>query len=127
MSRILVIDDDRIVRETLKVILTQGRHEFHFANDGRQGLAAFTEYKPDLVITDILMPEKEGIETIRDIRRLAAKVPIIAISGGGRVGNMSFLQVAEQFGANRAFAKPFEPKELLQAIDDLVTKTVVTP
>jgi DNA-binding response OmpR family regulator len=72
------------------------------------------------VITDILMPEKEGVETIGDIRKLKAKVPIIAMSGGGRVGNMSFLVVAKQFGADRTFAKPFEPDEVLDAVTELL-------
>lgn len=120
MARILVIDDDRMVRETLKIILTAAGHEVSLANDGKEGLKALATVQPQLIITDILMPEKEGVETIQDLRQIVPNLPIIAISGGGRVGNMSFLKVAQHFGANRTFAKPFEPEEILGAVSDLL-------
>jgi DNA-binding response OmpR family regulator len=120
MSRILVIDDNEIVRDTLRLILTGAGHQVALAHDGNAGLKAFDELAPDLVITDILMPEKEGMETISDLRRLAARVPIIAISGGGRVGNMDFLAAARQFGADRTFTKPFEPDQVLAAVSELL-------
>jgi two-component system, chemotaxis family, chemotaxis protein CheY len=119
MAKILIIDDDKMVRDTLRMLLTAAGHHIIVANDGKQGLKAFAEIQPDLVITDILMPEKEGVETIGDIRKIS-KVPIIAMSGGGRVGNMSFLTVAQQFGANRTFAKPFQIDELLNAVKELL-------
>jgi len=119
MAKILIIDDDKMVRDTLRMLLTAAGHQIVVANDGKQGLKAFTEIQPDLVITDILMPEKEGVETIGDIRKVS-KVPIIAMSGGGRVGNMSFLAVAQQFGANRTFAKPFQIDEVLNAVKELL-------
>jgi DNA-binding response OmpR family regulator len=122
MAKILVIDDDRMVRETLKIILTAAGHEVVLTEDGNKGLRAFSEFTPDLVITDILMPEKEGMETIRDLRGLRPDVPIIAISGGGRVGNMSFLRVAERFGANRTITKPFEPDHVVATIAELLPK-----
>ena len=122
MARILIIDDDRMVRDTLKVILTTAGHKVALATDGKDGLKIFAEFQPNLIITDILMPEKEGVETIQDLRHLAPNLPIIAISGGGRVGNMSFLKVAQQFGADRTFAKPFEPEEILSAVTELLTK-----
>lgn len=122
MARILIIDDDQMVRETLKIMLTAAGHEVTMANDGRDGLSLLTSFQPDLVITDILMPEKEGMETIQDLRQLVPDLPIIAISGGGRVGNMSFLKVAERFGANRSFAKPFEPDEILEAVSELLVE-----
>jgi DNA-binding response OmpR family regulator len=122
MAKILVIDDERMVRETLKIILTAAGHEVLLADDGYQGIKAFNESAPDLVITDILMPEKEGMETIRELRQSRPDLPIIAISGGGRVGNISFLKVAERFGANRTIAKPFEPELILAAIAELVPK-----
>ena len=122
MSRILVIDDDPMVRDTLRLILTAAGHQFALAFDGKAGLKAFGELNPDLVITDILMPEKEGMETIRDLREIRPDVPIIAISGGGRVGNMSFLRVAERFGANRTITKPFEPEHIVSTIAELLPK-----
>jgi DNA-binding response OmpR family regulator len=122
MARILIIDDDHMVRETLRVILTAAGYEVALANDGKEGLNAFARFQPHLIITDILMPEKEGMETIQDLRQQAPDLPIIAISGGGRVGNMSFLKVAQHFGANRTFAKPFEPDDILSAVNDLLVK-----
>lgn len=120
MSRILVIDDDEVVRDTLRLILAGAGHQVALAPDGKAGLEAFEALAPDLVITDILMPEKEGMETIGDLRRLAASLPIIVISGGGRIGNMDFLAAARHFGADRSFAKPFEPDEVLEAVSQLL-------
>jgi len=122
MAKILVIDDDRMVRDTLKIILVAAGHEVMLTEDGNRGMQAFSTFTPDLVITDILMPEKEGMETIRDLRQLQPDIPIIAISGGGRVGNMSFLRVAERFGANRTITKPFEPEHIVATIAELLPK-----
>ncbi len=113
---------NRMVRDTLQLILTTAGHKVALANDGKEGLKTFAEFQPHLIITDILMPEKEGVETIQDLRRLVPNLPIIAISGGWRVGNMSFLKVAKQFGADRTFAKPFEPDEILAAVNELLAK-----
>ena len=120
MAKILVIDDDRMVRDTLKIILSAAGHEVRLAEDGNKGMQAFGKFAPDLVITDILMPEKEGMETIRELREQRPDVPIIAISGGGRVGNMSFLKVAERFGANRTITKPFEPEHIVATVAELL-------
>lgn len=120
MPKILVIDDDRMVRETLRLILEPAGYQLLFATDGRQGTSAFAEHRPDLVITDILMPEKEGVETIGDLRRASPTLPIIAISGGGRMGGISFLSVAERFGADKVFAKPFEPEDIVAAVATLL-------
>ena len=77
----------------------------------------FRSEKPDLVVTDIIMPEKEGIETIRDIRGEVPDAKIIAISGGGRIGNTDFLQIARKMGAIDALPKPFDPDDLLGRIN----------
>jgi CheY-like chemotaxis protein len=87
MHKILVIDDNVVVRNTIIQMLESEGYEVVSAEDGRRGLSVFRSEKPDLVITDIIMPEKEGIETIRDIRGEAPDTKIIAISGGGRMGN----------------------------------------
>jgi CheY-like chemotaxis protein len=119
MSKVLIIDDDRMVRETIKIILESAGHAAFLAGNGREGLKIFTAAAPDIVITDILMPEKEGIETIAELRRLKPDLPIVAISGGGRVGNMNFLKAAESFGANHTLTKPFEPEEILRLVAEL--------
>jgi CheY-like chemotaxis protein len=118
MSRhVLVIDDDRIVRDALRQVLQKAGYSVTCAADGVRGLAAFRENRPDLVITDIIMPEKEGIETIIEIRAQAPDLPILAISGGARIGNADFLQIAKRLGATDVLPKPFEPKELLAKVE----------
>lgn len=122
MPKLLIIDDDRRVRDTLKLVLEAAGCTLEFATNGREGLARFATFKPDLVITDILMPEKEGIATITELRRLSSTVPIIAMSGGGRVGNMDFLKVAQKMGATRTLSKPFDPDELVDTVTSLLPK-----
>jgi DNA-binding response OmpR family regulator len=118
MSRhVLVIDDDRIVRDALRQVLQKAGYGVTCAADGVAGLAAFRAHRPDLIITDIIMPEKEGIETIIEVRAEAPDLPILAISGGARVGNADFLQIARRLGATDILPKPFEPKELLAKVE----------
>jgi CheY-like chemotaxis protein len=115
-SYILLIDDDALVRQSLTIVLEYAGYEVRCAADGRQGLAAFRERRPDLVISDIVMPEKEGIETIMELRMLSRDCPIIAISGGGRFGRADFLTVAKALGANATLSKPFEAEDLLRMV-----------
>jgi CheY-like chemotaxis protein len=120
MARILVIDDDHAVRLTIQVFLEREGHEVICASDGNEGLRAFTSDSPQLIITDIIMPNKEGIETIMQIRQRDAAIPIIAMSGGGRVGNADFLKMAGRLGANEVLAKPFERQDLIAALRRLL-------
>src|SRR5690606_37152794 len=106
MASILLMDDDAIVRESLEHALTRAGHAVIAASDGRQGLRCYRENAVDLVVTDILMPEMEGIETIMAIRRENPRARIVAISGGGRTRSMDLLDVAEEFGADRVLRKP---------------------
>lgn len=116
MARILVIDDDSDVRALICGDLRSAGHDVTAAADGAQGLALQRQSPAELVVTDIFMPEKEGIETIRSIRKLDPSVPILAISGGGRAANTDFLPLAEKFGANGTLAKPFSTNALLNAV-----------
>jgi two-component system, chemotaxis family, chemotaxis protein CheY len=116
MAKILVIDDDAMVRDTIVRILARNGHGVVFAGDGRRGLELFESEQPDLVITDIIMPEREGLETIRAIHRLRPEAKIIAISGGGRVGHVDFLTLAAKLGAREIIAKPFDPSELTSSV-----------
>jgi len=118
MARILVIDDEQAVRLFLREILETDGHEVVDAPDGKAGLRLFSEEPADLTIIDIFMPEKEGLETIRELRREYPGVKIIAISGGGGIGNFDFLHMAKRFGALRTIAKPFEKKEMLDAVQE---------
>lgn len=120
MTKILVIDDNPIARSTISTVLESDGYEIVAAADGNLGLAAFESEQPDLVITDIIMPEKEGIETIQDLLRRDPHAKVIAISGGGRIGNADFLEFARKFGAAETIAKPFDPEELLEATKRLL-------
>ncbi len=120
MARIVLIDDDEDVRRTLVRMLETAGHEVHEAADGSSGLELCLEVDPQLVITDILMPEKEGIETIMTLKRDRPALKIIAISGGGRSGGMDFLDMARSLGADEVLQKPFRRAELL----DLMTRVL---
>jgi two-component system, chemotaxis family, chemotaxis protein CheY len=118
MKKILVIEDNPIVRSTVGRILEAGGYQVISAGDGLQGVAAFRKEQPDLVVTDIIMPEQEGIETIRQILADRPGTKIIAISGGGRIGNTDFLQIARKVGASEVLPKPFDPDDLLQLVSN---------
>jgi CheY-like chemotaxis protein len=116
MPKILVIEDNAIVRNTISRILKTGGYEVCLAGDGLQGMSVFRQEHPDLVISDIIMPEQEGIATIRQIRAESPDMKIIAISGGARMGNIDFLQIAKKMGACDVLPKPFDPEELLDRV-----------
>ena len=120
MARILIIDDEDQPRRMLQQVLIRAGYEVIEARDGNQGLQLFRASPTDLIITDILMPEKEGLETIIDLRREFPAVKIIAISGGGRTGNLNFLEVAKRLGAQRTLQKPFELQEMIAAVRELL-------
>jgi len=120
VARILIIDDDDQLRHMLCQALEQAGYETVEARDGEEGLEHYRATPTDLIITDILMPGREGLETIMELRRADPGIKIIAISGGGQTGNMTFLEVARYLGAQRAFQKPFELRELLNAVREVL-------
>ena len=120
MPRILILDDEPLVVQMLKRFLDRNGYEVGFAPDGIAGLALQRAVPADLVLTDILMPGKEGFETIRELRKLSPGVKIIAMSGGGRNQPDNYLSFAMTFGADRAFAKPLDLAALLNAISELL-------
>ncbi|MDY6987587.1 MAG: response regulator [Thermodesulfobacteriota bacterium] len=122
-ARILVIDDDIGIRAMLRRLLEGAGYDVAEASDGRQGIRLYRQDPADLVITDLIMPEKEGLETIRELRRDFPHVKILAISGGGRVSPDEYLHMAKSFGAKRTLAKPFDPKELLEVVHELISST----
>jgi DNA-binding NtrC family response regulator len=113
---ILVIDDDAVVRTTIEQILEDAGYEVVTARNGLHGTVAFHRTQPDLVITDIIMPEQDGIQTITEIRAAKPDAKIIAISGGGRIGNADFLAMARTLGAIDVIPKPFDSDELLTVV-----------
>ncbi len=117
MSVILVIDDDAAMRRLMVRTLSGRDHRVIEAENGQIGLKLLDTEKPALVITDILMPQKEGIETIREVQERAPGTKIIAVSGGGLSHNLMFLDVARAFGADAVLAKPFRPDQLIEAVE----------
>jgi DNA-binding response OmpR family regulator len=120
MARILVVEDDEQVRTMLCMTLDWAGYDAHGAPDGNVAIRMQRERPADLVVTDLIMPDKEGLEMIMDLRREWPRTKIIAISGGGRVGPGNYLSQALHLGAARAISKPFGREELLGAIRELL-------
>ena len=116
MQRVLVIDDDEQVRALLYEILERAGFEVMEASNGVEGLKLYRLQPADLVITDLIMPEKEGVETIMELRSQFPNARIIAISGGQRAGGRDYLPIAARLGARRTVAKPFSRQEILEAV-----------
>jgi CheY-like chemotaxis protein len=114
--KVLVIDDDPFIRVALCGILRKMNCRTVVADEGVKGVALFKSEKPDVVITDLLMPYKEGFETISEIRAIDPNVRIIAMSGGGATRNMEFLRKAQHLGATRTLPKPFTPVNVREAL-----------
>ncbi len=120
MANILVVDDDPLVLKMLMKIIGRAGYNVWTAENGREALQRIQEESVDLMITDIVMPEKEGIETIAELKKIAPEVKVIAISGGGLSGTDNYLLAAQKLGAARVLAKPFHPEVLLQAIEQVL-------
>ena len=120
MSSILVVDDDVQVLDVMSEMLRLEGHSVAVAENGREAVDHIRHEVFDLVITDLIMPEKEGLETIADIRRNHGDLPIIAISGGGRIGPTDYLETARFIGADATLAKPFGRQELITTVSNLL-------
>jgi CheY-like chemotaxis protein len=121
-----VLDDDDTVRLSVKLALEDADYRVEDAADGEQGMRMFRKNPADLVITDIFMPEKEGIETIDEIKQLRPQTKIVAISGGGRMAPDDYLQIAERVGADRSLMKPFDIRQLVETVTELLQEGVMT-
>jgi DNA-binding NtrC family response regulator len=115
--RVLLIDDEPMVRKIVRKMLERAGHEVVEAENGRVGIEQLERTNFDLVVTDIIMPEMEGIETLMTVRERFPAVVVITMSGGGRTGNVDFLDVAEKLGASATLQKPFTYVALTEAID----------
>ena len=120
MARILLIDDDDAVRTVLSLRLADFGHTVIVARNGREGLELFKHANADLVITDIVMPEKEGFEVLMKLLKKHPSVKIIAISGGGLHNAAQYLHTAKLLGAARVLAKPFTNEALMTAVNELL-------
>jgi CheY-like chemotaxis protein len=120
MARILIIDDEPIIRDVLIETLEREGYETVVASDGNDGIKIHQENPADLIITDLIMPEKEGIETIMELRRDSQDVKIIAMSGGGKIDPNTYLQIAKTVGAVKTLAKPIRIDELLKTVQEVL-------
>ncbi|WP_320175748.1 response regulator [Maridesulfovibrio sp.] len=120
MPRILVVDDDPISRQVLKAMLEKEGHLVTEAEDGVKAVKGDDRNLIDLVITDIFMPEKEGVQTVRELMKENPDIKIIAVSGGSSSANYDSLDWIKMFGVKYTFTKPFNATAILAAIDDLL-------
>lgn len=116
-ARILVADDDPLVHETLRNVLARAGHEVTVASNGIEAVSLALAHDFDLIIADVIMPGKAGLEVIAEIKAAKPGARIVAISGGGRIRNLEVLQIARRMGAVSTLAKPFTPNELVEAVD----------
>lgn len=124
MKRILIIDDEESALDLLRRILEQEGHEVAAARNGQEGVEIFRRQQFDLVVTDMVMPVKDGLKTILELRRVDPAIPLIAISGGGAIAKERYLNVAGYIDGVCTLPKPFSRVELLSAIDKLLNSPV---
>jgi CheY-like chemotaxis protein len=120
MPGVLIVEDDKELREMLKLSLLRRNFTVLEAENGK---AAITHFKPlitDLVVTDLIMPEEDGLKVVIKLRELKPSIKIIAISGGGKVGPGSYLNLAKALGADAVYSKPFSINELIAKIEQLL-------
>ena len=120
MSHILVIDDEEKVGTLLSRYLEREQHTTSVARDGVEGIRLFHEQSVDLVIVDIFMPDMDGLEVIRTLRKEAPECRVIAISGGGQMGMPDFLPTAHKLGAQHVLKKPIQSRELLRVVGEML-------
>jgi CheY-like chemotaxis protein len=121
MATILVIDDNPEFREILRIHLEANGHRTVLAGNGEQGLALLEREAIDIVLTDILMPQRDGVEVLRETKRRWPGLPVIAISGGGWIGATELLGMAERLGADNILQKPVRRDDLIKAVDEALT------
>jgi CheY-like chemotaxis protein len=119
-ARILLIDDDDMFRKMVRVMLVSAGYRVDEADSGATALASYCQRPCDLVITDILMPDMDGIETIRALVAINPRVRIIAVSGSGSTWVADYLEDAQQFGARRILQKPVTLAQLLSAVSEVL-------
>ncbi len=120
MAHILIIDDELQIRLMLRKLFESEGYTVTEASDGIGGIKRYHENPADLIITDLIMPEKEGIETIRELKKKYPDVKIIAMSGGGKGNPDGYLNLAKKLGAIQTFEKPIRKEELLKAVNNLI-------
>ena len=132
MGSILIVDDEEDIRDALILVLESAGYDVRVASNGNEAVELQREQPADLIITDIIMPQKDGVSTIKEISQEFPGIKIIAISGGGGVQPVeyvpeaitttAYLAAAKEAGADRVFTKPFERNDLIKAVDELFAK-----
>jgi CheY-like chemotaxis protein len=120
MACILVVEDDKDLREMLKTSLLKRKYMVLEASNGKEALVRFKPSITDLLITDLIMPDEDGLKVIMKIKSMKPSIKIIAISGGGKAGPVNYLNLAKALGADEIFPKPFSLNDLLNKIDELL-------
>lgn len=120
MARIAVVDDDPDVRAFISVILSEDGHEVVTADDGLSAQTLISKTPPDLMVLDILMPNRDGLATILELRREGRGFPILAMSAGGMMDSGYLLKTARTFGADETLFKPFSPEQLRTGVNALL-------
>ena len=120
MSVILLIEDDNELREMLKVALVRNNYTVLEAENGKEAIIHFKPGVTDLIVTDLIMPEEDGLKVIMKIREIKPGIKIIAISGGGKAGPGSYLNIAKALGADAIYSKPFSVGDLVTKIEELL-------
>lgn len=120
MASVLVVEDEKLVRRALNKMLRAGGHDVTEVEDGQRALSYLERHPADVVVTDIVMPGKDGLETIAELRRRFPNAKIIAISGGARPSGADALKAAKALGADRILAKPFRQDAILVMVDELM-------
>ena len=117
MKSILIVDDETGVRKLMRAILENEGYSVLEAAGGNEAILQYGKYNPDLVVTDLLMPDKDGIETLFELRQMNCDAKVIALSGGGRICSESYLNYAMKLGATAAIEKPFTSEEFMTVIN----------
>lgn len=123
---VLIIDDDTELLRQMTLSFVRAGYDVQVAPDGEVGISRFLEAPTDLVVTDIIMPNREGIETIMALKTASPSVKVLAISGGGRIGSANFLELAHHVGADGTLAKPFRPSALTSLAEDVLGRRPAT-
>ena len=121
-TKILIVDDNPALVEMLNESLEEHGYDVVFTYDGKEATKIFSEFKPDVVLTDIVMPGVDGIELLLNLRKLNSEIKVMAMSGGNKGHAETYLHMAQKLGANKIINKPFEISELLRHLDTLVGK-----
>jgi CheY-like chemotaxis protein len=120
MPGILIVEDDKDLREMLKMSLIRRGFTVLEAENGKEAISHFKPLLTDLVVTDLIMPEEDGLKVVIKLRELKPSIKIIAISGGGKVGPGSYLNLAKALGADAIYSKPFSINDLILKIEQLL-------